>query len=533
MAPEGVQDSLVFISTLPANRGHERLARGVLLASALAFLVIAPFAQISLPAIWAFIPAYEAASAVNDLMTAVLLFGQAAILKSTALLLLASGYLLAALMAVPHALSFPGLFSPTGLLGAGPQTTAWLYMFWHAGFLLFVIGYATLGIRYRRPRSMRAAIGGSVVAVLASVCGLTLVATVGQQFLPPIMRANQYAPAMGPLVAAVVLLNVVAIAVVWRQRSRSTLDLWLGVVLCAWLLDILLSAGLNAGRFDLGFYAGRLFGIMAASFVLIVLLLENSMLYARLVKAHERERERSTELLTANRDLDAANKELDAFSYSVSHDLRAPLRGVDGCATILVEDHSERLGAEGRRLIQAIRTDCQRMRRLIDDLLAFSRLGRQPLSTRPVPLNELVAQILLELRPGHQGRSIHFEVGELGTAEADPALLKEALVNLLGNAIKFTGQTESPHIELGSMSDPAFEGRVYFVKDNGAGFDMRHANKLFGVFERLHRQDEFEGTGVGLAIVQRIIERHGGRVWADAKPGEGAAFYFTLQAGLP
>jgi signal transduction histidine kinase len=533
MAPEGVENSLVFISTLPAARGQQQLAFGVFLASALFFVAIAPFAQVPLRPVWAFIPTYESASAISDGMTAVLLFGQAAILGSTALWVLASGYLLAAFLAVAHALSFPGLFSEAGLLSSGPQTTAWLYMFWHAGFPLFVIAYATLKNSYRRPRSIRLVLAGSVAAVLAVVCGLTLIATLGAGWLPEIMSSQHYTRTMVPVVCAVLLLNVAALLLVRRQRLRSTLDLWLSVVMCAWLLDIALSAGLNAGRFDLGFYAGRACGILAASFVLVVLLLENSVLYARLVKAHESERSRATQLQNINRELDAANKELDAFSHSVSHDLRAPLRGMDSCASILVEDYGQRLDAEGRRLLQAIRSDCQRMMQLIDDLMAFARLGRQPLKKASVVLNELVAEILLELRHAYEGRSIHFEVGELGTVEADRALLKQVFVNFLSNAIKFTGKTEQPRIEVGTMLDPAFRGTIYFIKDNGAGFDMRHADKLFQVFERLHRRDEFEGTGVGLAIVQRTIERHGGRVWADARPGEGATFYFTLEAGLP
>jgi signal transduction histidine kinase len=532
MAPEGVEQGLVFISTLPADRGQQRLAFAALLASVLAFLVIAPFARVPLRPVWAFIPTYESALVINDLMTSVLLFGQAAILGSAALLVLASGYLLTALMAGLHALSFPGLLSEAGLFG-GSQTTAWLYMLWHASFPLFVLGYAVLRDGARRPRSMPAALAGSIVAAIAAVCAFTLLATAGQGLLPPIMLGNGYTSWMLPVVSAVLLLNGLALVAVWRRQPRSTLDLWLVVAMCAWLLDIALSAGVNTGRFDVGFYAGRVCGILAGSFVLVMLLLENCVLYARLATVHQRELSKSTELLKANRDLDAANRELDAFSYSVSHDLRAPLRGVDGCATILAEDYSERLGADGHRLIEAIRGDCRRMAQLIDDLLAFARLGRRALESRPVALNELVEAILDELLPAREGRDIRFTVGELGTAEGDPALLKAAFTNLLSNAIKFTGRKEHATVDVGSLRDPAFDGAIYFVKDDGAGFDMRHAEKLFRVFERLHRQDEYEGTGVGLAIVQRIIERHGGRIWAEAEPGRGATFYFTLRPGLP
>ena len=227
-------------------------------------------------------------------------------------------------------------------------------------------------------------------------------------------------------------------------------------------------------------------------------------------------------------ELEAANKELDSFAHSVSHDLRAPLRAVVGCMSILEEDFGETLGTAGSRLVRAVRADCHRMAQLIEDLLTFARLGRQPLKTRPVPLNELVSETLVDLRAAYDGRAIQFSVSELGTAQVDPALFRQVLVNLLSNAIKFTSKTGQAAVEIGTLPDSVPEGRIYFVKDNGAGFDMRHAAKLFTAFERLHGRDEFEGTGVGLAIVQRIVQRHGGRVWAEGAVDRGATFYFTL-----
>jgi light-regulated signal transduction histidine kinase (bacteriophytochrome) len=249
-------------------------------------------------------------------------------------------------------------------------------------------------------------------------------------------------------------------------------------------------------------------------------------LSVRALRLQNAELERSIKARSA--ELEAANRQLDAFARSVSHDLRAPLRGVASIANILDEDFGDQLGPAGKKLIHAIHTGCQRMAQLIDDMLEFSRLGRQPLKTRPVVMNELVSEILLELRPAYEGRDIRFSVGELGTVPADPALLKQVLVNLVGNAIKFTGKTKQASVEIGSLSNPSAEDRTYFVKDNGAGFDMRQVGKLFGVFERLHRQEEFEGTGVGLAIVQQIVQRHGGRVWAEAAVDQGATFYFNL-----
>jgi len=231
-------------------------------------------------------------------------------------------------------------------------------------------------------------------------------------------------------------------------------------------------------------------------------------------------------------ELETLNKELDALAHSVSHDLRAPLRCVATCAGIVEEDFGGALSAEGRKLIGVIRAECHRMVQMIEGLLALSRLAQQPLKTRSMSMNGLVSEILLELRPTYEGRSVRFLVGELGAVEADTALLKQALLNLLSNAIKFTTKIEQPSIEVGSQSDPTTENRIYFVKDNGAGFDMKHAQRLFGVFERLHRREEYEGSGVGLSIVQRIVRRHGGQVWAEAKVGAGATFYFTLPAGI-
>jgi light-regulated signal transduction histidine kinase (bacteriophytochrome) len=322
--------------------------------------------------------------------------------------------------------------------------------------------------------------------------------------------------------------SLVALAVLWYRRPHSVLDLWLMVVMCAWLFDIALAAVLNSGRFDLGFYTGRIYGLLAASFVLAVLLLENGVLYARLAEAHAGERRERLRVEQKTAELMIVNKELDAFSHSVSHDLRAPLRAVDGYARMLEDDHAGLLNAEARRLLGVLRAASQRMGRMIEDLLEFSRMGRQPLRTVTVQLNELVERVIDELRPGFAGRSVDFAVGELGVARADPALLKHAMTNLIGNAIKYTRRTERAVIEIGRTSGA--EGPVYFVKDNGAGFDIRYADKLFGVFQRLHSAEEFEGTGVGLSIVRHIAERHGGRVWAESRPGEGATFYFTLRA---
>jgi light-regulated signal transduction histidine kinase (bacteriophytochrome) len=226
-------------------------------------------------------------------------------------------------------------------------------------------------------------------------------------------------------------------------------------------------------------------------------------------------------------ELESANKELEAFSYSISHDLRAPLRAVDGFSQAVLEDYGGQLPEEGRRDLQTIRDGAQRMGMLIDDLLKFSRLSRTPLNKQTVNMSKLVGNVFESLNSQQEGRQVDIRIGELPDCSGDAGLLNQVWVNLISNAFKYTGRCEAAVIEVGCKFE--HEENVYFVRDNGAGFNMRYVDKLFGVFQRLHRADEFEGTGVGLAIVQRIIHRHGGRIWADAAVNQGATFKFTLQ----
>ncbi len=294
MANEPIEESRIFLSTLPADRRERRLATAAVVLSAAVFAAAAPFARRPLAEIPAFLGIYQSALIVCDLITSVLLFGQFAILGSRALLVLASGYLFSASMAAFHGLSFPGLFAPTGLLGAGPQTTAWLYFFWHLGFPAAVIAYAHLSDARTQVATLRAwaAIALAVVATIAAAGALMLAATAGHDALPVIMRGNADVPAKYVVAWGTALFTVAALPVLWRRRPLAVLDVWLMVVICAWLLDVALAAVFNAGRFSVGWYAGRIYGLAAGSFVLIVLLLENSSLYARLVRSESAARER-------------------------------------------------------------------------------------------------------------------------------------------------------------------------------------------------------------------------------------------------
>jgi signal transduction histidine kinase len=226
--------------------------------------------------------------------------------------------------------------------------------------------------------------------------------------------------------------------------------------------------------------------------------------------------------------LDAANKELEAFSYSVAHDLRAPIRKIAGFARIVVEDYGEQLNDEVRSHLDKVQDGAEQMATLVEGLLSLAKLGRQAISRKTVSLNSMVEEVARGLAGENSGRKIEWRITSLGSVECDYGLVNQVFVNLLSNALKYSRPREISTIEVGQME---IEGeQVFFVRDNGVGFDMKYADKLFGVFQRLHRTEEFEGTGVGLATVERIIRRHGGRIWVDAAPDKGATFFFTLGA---
>ena len=248
---------------------------------------------------------------------------------------------------------------------------------------------------------------------------------------------------------------------------------------------------------------------------------------AELLASNKKLENRTAELLASNSKLEnrtaellEANVEMESFAYSVAHDLRAPLRHIAGYSNVLTQDYGPQLGGEGRRYLGKLVDGAQRMGRLVDDLLNLSKIGRQELALEATPLELLVRQAVEELAPEGPGREIEWRIGDLFIAKCDPGLMRQVFVNLLSNAVKYSGKREHAVIENGE--------RVVFVRDNGVGFEMQYAGKLFGVFQRLHKAGDFEGTGVGLAIVQRIIRKHGGRIWAEAELDKGATFFFTL-----
>jgi len=321
-----------------------------------------------------------------------------------------------------------------------------------------------------------------------------------------VVPARAYLLRMAPIAALIVILGTLA---AWWGSRRLTAPL-VGVTRAA--------EAIASGDLDQRVSEGRddELGRLARSF--------NTMAEQVSRSHHHLE----TQVAQRTQALEGINAELESFSYSVSHDLRAPLRAIHGFARILLEDHHAQLQPEAQRLLGVIDQNTRRMGQLIDDLLAFSRLGRTDVATGPVDMTALTQMVADEIQRGETGRngSLEIRIDPLPPARGDRGLLRHVMSNLLQNAAKFTRDRASARIEVGARLDGG--QTVYYVKDNGAGFDARYADKLFGVFQRLHSTEQFDGTGVGLAIVKRIVQRHGGRVWAEGKVDQGATFYFTL-----
>lgn len=299
---------------------------------------------------------------------------------------------------------------------------------------------------------------------------------------------------------------------VWLNKR-----IWFAPVILA---AILISVQLLAAIFGLRFDSDYFFLVMIVFVVVLVAFLSERIEKVRSLNRLNEELEEERE------KLEAANQELESFAYSVSHDLRVPLRAIDGFSRILVEDYQEELDDEGKRLINIVRENTKKMGQLIDDILQLSRAGRQEMNLTKLDLEKLFQSVFDELKQSNPDRDIQLEIEPLPQVYGDRTLLQQVISNLLSNSFKFTTPRETALIKMGFQVGK--NEYIYYIKDNGVGFDMKYSGKLFGLFQRLHGQNEFEGTGVGLSIVQRIIRRHGGDVWAEGKVDEGATFYFSL-----
>jgi len=499
----------------------------MVLVSAMAFVAIAPFARHPLTPVPAFVSTYESALVANDVITAALIFGQFGYFRQRSLLALASGYLFTAFIAIAHALSFPGLFAPTGLLGAGPQTTAWLYMFWHAGFPLFVIGYA---VANRSSSDAMDPSHGTIRPILACIAGvslavvlLVLLATAGAGRLPAIMNGNGYSGSMLATIGLVWLASVAGLFFLRAQPSQSVLDVWLTVVLWAWIFDIALSAVLNAGRFDVGFYAGRIYGFVATSFVLGALLVENARLYAGLG-------ERSRELERAKEAALEAEKAKGAFLATMSHEIRTPMFGVMGMLELL---SLTRLDDEQHTTLQIVRASGKSLLRIIDDILDFSKIAAGKLELRPEPtsIRDLLERVLnvYSGTASSKGLALRREVdARIAPALAlDPIRVEQILNNLVSNAIKFTEHGEVALVaELLEGTGESQTVRIG-VRDTGVGISAEDGKKLFTPFNQAGGSVA-GGTGLGLSISRRLAELMGGRLEMHSVEGGGTTVSLTL-----
>ncbi|WP_212758244.1 ATP-binding protein [Usitatibacter palustris] len=490
----------------------------VVIGSAVFFIAVAPFARVQLDPYPAFIPAYQAAMVVTVLITSALLFAQLRFSRSRALLALACGYLFTATIAFAHTLSFPGLLAPGGLLPGGPQTTAWLYMTWHGAFPLFVLAYARLPGQFTVPRAS----GKSITATLAAAFVFVALATGGHDALPVIMEGHRYAPLMPFVVGTVWLLAFVALFALWT-RPHSVLGLWLMVVMWAWVFDIGLSAILNGGRFDVGFYAGRLYGLVAASLLLVFLIMENGRLYRRLRKKNEAlERARAAAV--------EAERAKGAFLATMSHEIRTPMSGVMGMLELLA---LTRLDSDQRSTLGVIRDSSQALLHIVDDILDLSKIEAGKLALRPEPTslvaivnrvhdiyagNASAKGLLLaravdrELRPAHL---------------ADPLRLGQVLNNLVSNAIKFTSEgTITIRVEVLERRPTSDLLRIS-VEDTGIGISSEEAGRLFRPFEQIGR--ESGGSGLGLSICRRLATLMNGDLAFESAPGSGTRMRLTLE----
>ena len=519
-APEG-QDFI--ISSLPPSPAHRRLAVGVVLALMAAFVVtVGPLSTVRLARIDAFIPMYAAAMFVTDSITGILLSAQFAILRSRALLAISSGYLFTALIVIPWALTFPGVFAPGGLLGAGLQTTAWLYFLWHAGFPLFVIAYALLKNadpskqRWKGARS--AGILLSVAVAVATVCAATLLVTAGHGLLPRLMRDTVYIFSLNYAVAAcVVLVSLVALVVLWVRRG-SVLDLWLMVVLCDYLIELGVGFAMP-DRYTVGWYASKIFGLISGSVVLLVLLYEITTLYAQLVDAVlAQRREREARLMTG-----------DAVSASIAHEVNQPLSAMIANADAGL--HWLTRGApdldEAKAAFTHISADGHRAGAVIAGIRAMFKKDVRARITLDV--NEIIRDVLaaVDEELARHRVSVRVELADsLPWVNGDRVQLQQVLLNLTTNAIESMATTDGARaLGLTSAID-ASGGVMVSVKDTGTGVATEDVDRIFAPLFTT----KSHGMGMGLSISRSIIEAHDGRLWSAPNAPRGSIFHFVLPA---
>ena len=512
----------LILTSLPPSLVQKRIAFilvGVLFVSF--FIIVAPLSNVQLMRNDFFVPAYGAAIFMTDSITAFLLFAQFAIVPSFALLAIASGYMYIAAFVIPWTLTFPDVFSRSGLLDAGLQSTVWLYMFWHGGFPLFVIAYALLKDGDPEVWAPRSGVWRSIVWAIALVGGFVTVVSIavisGSSHLTALMlnrvgflRGWYYATAV------VFLLNLAALGVLWVRR-HSVLDLWLMVVMCAYMIEISMITAPNPGRYTIGWYGDHAFDFMASSLILFLLLYEVHTLYGQLLHAVlGQRREREARLITG-----------EAVSAMVAHEVRQPLAAMTTRAAAGYRwlDRPAPDIHEAKEALKRIIEDGYRAEAVIEGIRANFR--QDPGRRHLVCINELIEDTLVVVRERLQQHRIAVHI-ELDTAAptilGDPRQLQEVLLNLIGNAIESMMVVAGVKLLRITTRIDQRRDAVVSVQDNGAGIDARSAGRVF----QTPFTTKADGMGMGLCICRSIVEAHGGRIWLESVSSRGALFEFAL-----
>ena len=515
-------DQPLTLATSPPGRAQKRLALAVVLAFfGAVFIVARELSNIQLGRIDAFVPAYGTAVFVNDLITAVLLFNQFAILRSRALLAIASGYLFTALIAIPWMLTFPGVFKPDGLLGAGLQSTDWLYNLWHAGFPAFVIVYALLKDADPTKGLLQGSAGAAIlssVAVTAAVVGVaTFLVTAGQARLPRTMLDPVHFSNLSHyVVGCLILWNAVALTLLW-MRQHSVLDLWLMVVVCAYAIEIYMPSLSDLARFSAGWYAGRVLGFVASILVLCVLLYEIMTLYAQLLRA----------LLAQRREREARLMTGDAVSASIAHEVKQPLTAIIASANAGLSwlDRVEPELDNARNALRRVVATGHRADVVIENIRAHFRIGARTRTS--LDIDDVIQEALAVVRDKLQAYRVIVQVepGErLPRIRGEQIQLQQVLINLIANAIDSMATQDRERV-LSIRSEVHHSRYVKVsVKDTGKGLEAGDVDRIFSPMFTT----KADGMGMGLSICWSIVEAHEGRLWVTADKGRGAIFHFTV-----
>jgi signal transduction histidine kinase len=506
----------------PPNALQRRIALAVAIVLLVGLAVTALFADTPLPRVDAFIPAIQVAVILTDLITAVLLFSLCWIYHSRALLALASGYLFTALIVIPHLLTFPGAFSPTGLLGAGLQSTGWLYIFWHAGLPVALLIYAFIkGEKFAESitqSSILFAVGCSIAMVVCLVCALTWLATAGEQFLPRVfIDGTHIAPLSHYVVGFEGLILVAVLATLWGQQ-RSVLDQWLMVVTLAFLSELVINGLLISARFTLGFYASRIFSVVTSTIVLAVLLDENTRLYGRLAHSNAMlQREQNNKLMN-----------LEALAASISHEVRQPLTAIVGGGSALLRflGHNPANLEKARSVAEGMVAAGHRASQILDDVRnLFGTAGRAQV---PVDVNDLARSALRVLDSDLKNHNVRTRLklkAGLPPVMGHSGQLEEVIVNLMQNAIDEMDKVDDDRRVLQVRTEHSGGDAICVeIEDSGPGIDPEKSAHVFDAFFTTKPH----GMGLGLAICRMIIERHEGQLSISSANPHGAVFRIKL-----